>query len=159
MSGRKKGQLQDLLDSVEPPVIDAQTVTPPPAEGSRPRPLPEAAAPPRLLPPAGRDEGTLVGQGVTLEGTLRFRSRARIDGVFHGKIAAGARLEVGADADVEATVAVDTLLIQGRISGDVDARESVEIEAGGRMKGDIRTPAFQVHRGAFFNGHCEMGEG
>ncbi len=148
MFGRKKSKSAPVdieIDSPDP--VQEQRVALPPADA------------PRRALPAARTGNTTIGPGVDLEGTLRFKGVARVDGTFKGKVEAGERLEVGPQGEVAAQMDLETLLIEGTVSGNVDASGSVEILAGGRMKGDIRTPAFQVHRGALFTGHCDMGEG
>lgn len=158
MFGRKKAYA-DLAqqDDEEVVLVEAK-----PAASSEPTAAKELPAPPpaglRKLPAPREEQVTLLGQGVTLEGKLRFQGRARIEGVFRGTIEQGDQLEVGPQALVEADISVGSLLIQGSVTGNVSARQAVEIQAGGKMRGNIKTPAFQVHRGALFTGHCEMGE-
>ncbi len=159
MFGRKKSRF-DLAEGDEDLLVTEATDLPAPAAAA----TPALAEPPRqrALPPAASaptSSDTTVGRGVKLEGTLRFKGRARIDGELHGKVSAGDHLEVGQDGFVGAQLAVRTVTILGKVDGNVVAGDSVEIQAGGRMQGDIRTPAFHVHRGAIFNGHCQMGEG
>ncbi len=149
MFGRKKSLFEEPAPD---PTADATQ-----DERDEPRPaLPTASGPEEQ----GRDLpwGTMVGPGVTMEGKLRFSGLARIDGRFQGKIDAGGRLVVGTSGEVQADVLVDTLVLEGKIVGNVVASDGVEILSGGQMRGDIKTTAIQVHRGALFNGHCEMGE-
>ena len=126
----------------------------PPAESDRPRA--NGGPPP---PPAKALGGasTRIGQSVTLEGTLKFRGVARVDGIVRGRIESDGRLFVGDDAEVAAEVHVGNLILHGAIEGDVTAREAVEIHEDGELRGDLRTPALTVHTGALFFGHCDMG--
>ncbi|MBM4320135.1 MAG: polymer-forming cytoskeletal protein, partial [Deltaproteobacteria bacterium] len=155
MFGRKKNY-QDLDQDDDVLMIEARAAAS--AEPAPGRHLAESAAQGvrRLQPPLAQEERvTIIGEGVTMEGKLRFKGRARIEGVFQGTVERGDQLEVGPQAVLEADVFVGSLLIQGCVTGNVVAQEGVEIQAGGKMKGNIKTPAFQVHRGALFTGHCE----
>lgn len=150
MFGRKKNK---------PARFDLEVEALEASEESRVPALAPSAEPPRRALPPASSGSTTIGPGVEFEGTLRFTGVARVDGLFKGKVESGERLEVGPKGEVAAQVSVETLRIEGAVSGNIDASGNVEILAGGRMRGDIRTPAFQVHRGALFTGHCDMGEG
>ena len=62
--------------------------------------------------------------------------------------------------DERATVAGDirarTVIIYGAVVGNLDAARDVVLHASGRLHGDVKTPAFELARGAFFNGRTEM---
>ena len=161
MFGWKKARLQDILAEEDHPEGASGSIHELGVEGAdAASPISLAAEPRPALPsPSDREELTVVGRQVVMEGRLGFSGRACIEGVFRGKVDRGHHLEVGTGGLLEADVAVGTLVIRGQISGNVVAEDGVEIEVGGRMRGDIRTPALQVHRGAFFNGRCDMGDG
>ena len=136
----------DEADSAEP------VITAPDAD------IGGAAPEPRTAKKAdGAFPDTHVGEEVVLEGTLRFKGGARVDGIVKGRIVSEDRLEVGPEAELEAQVDVGVLVLQGAITGNVHARVSAEIHDEGELRGDLRTPALQVHRGAMFFGHCDMG--
>lgn len=100
---------------------------------------------------------TRVGQGVSLEGTLRFTGDAAIEGEVRGRIEAAGTLEVARGASVAADVAVGRLVLFGVARGNVTATGSVEIHPSGQLRGDLSTPALTVHPGALFQGRCDMG--
>jgi len=100
---------------------------------------------------------TRIGESVTLEGTLKFKGEARVDGIVRGRIESAGRLFVGHAAEVAAQVHVGNLVLHGAIEGDVTARGAVEIHEDGELRGDLMTPALTVHPGALFFGHCDMG--
>ncbi len=97
-----------------------------------------------------------IGKGMTVEGKLTFDSAVRIDGVFKGEIEAKGMLVVGNDAFIEATVKVDTLIVTGEISGVVEAAKRVEIQAPGKIIGEVRTPNLIIGDGAVIDGSCVM---
>ena len=106
----------------------------------------------------GAKAPTRVGQGVTLEGRLRFSGNAHIEGEVRGRIESEGSLEVGQEAAVSADVHVGHLVIHGVTQGNVVAAGSVEIHSSGELRGDLTTPALTVHRGALFHGRCDMGK-
>ncbi len=107
---------------------------------------------------AGNEIHALLGAGTRYEGKLLFDGRVRIDGRFTGEIASDGVLIIGEGAEIEASIAVGTLIVRGgRVVGDVQASELVEIHAPGRIDGDIRTPELFMEKGVVFEGHCSMG--
>ncbi|TMA35432.1 MAG: polymer-forming cytoskeletal protein, partial [Deltaproteobacteria bacterium] len=65
-------------------------------------------------------------------------------------------LTIGEGAVVKATIAGATIVIEGRVTGDVTAHHRVELRASSRVQGNITAPSLIVHEGAFFEGQCSM---
>ena len=99
---------------------------------------------------------TLLGQGSEFAGKLTFDGAVRIDGRFSGEIFSDGTLVVGADAEIEADIAVRTVLIQGQVSGDIQAEEAIEIHAPARVKGRLTCPQLSIEKGVIFDGSCVM---
>jgi cytoskeletal protein CcmA (bactofilin family) len=57
---------------------------------------------------------------------------------------------------VAASVVAKTVMVVGRISGNVSATERVEIQASGVVEGDISAPRLLVQEGAVVNGSIAM---
>lgn len=101
----------------------------------------------------------LLGRGTEFNGKLTFEGKVRIDGKFSGEIFTDDVLIVGEGADVRAEIEVSTLIIKGGVvTGNVRAREMVEIHAPGRLIGNIVSPALFIDKGVIFEGNCKMSE-
>ncbi len=98
----------------------------------------------------------LLGRGSEFEGKLTFEGIVRIDGKFSGEIFSDGTLIIGEGARVKAEIAVDTLVLQGEMVGNVRAKSTVELHAPGRLRGNIQTVALVVQKGASFDGNCVM---
>ena len=99
-----------------------------------------------------------LGEGVELSGDFYFSKGVRIGGVVKGKIRADSTLEIGPTGKVDAEVEVRKISIQGEFHGTIHASERVEIHKEGRVMGEISSPCLIIESGAFFEGHCNMGE-
>jgi len=99
-----------------------------------------------------------LGEGVELSGDFYFSKGVRIGGVVKGKIRADSTLEIGPTGRVEAEVEVRRISIQGEFHGTIHASERVEIHKEGKVMGEISSPCLIIESGAFFEGHCNMGE-
>jgi len=58
---------------------------------------------------------------------------------------------------VTAQISGNTVVIRGKVTGDINARKRVEIRAPGTLFGNIVTPSLVIHEGVIFEGHCSMG--
>ncbi len=105
--------------------------------------------------PAG-EITTLLGRGAQFEGKLTFEGTVRIDGRFKGEVFSEDVLVIGDGAQVEATIDVGEVIIQGTVVGNITAKRAIEIHAPGRVKGDLHTPTLQIDKGVIFEGRSFM---
>lgn len=99
----------------------------------------------------------LLGKGTDFQGKLTFEGKVRIDGKFSGEIFTDDILIIGEGAEVKAEVDVNTLIIKGgTVTGNVKARQLVEIHSPGRLIGNITTPSLFIDKGVVFEGSCKM---
>jgi len=57
---------------------------------------------------------------------------------------------------VEADIETQTITISGQVTGNVAAKQKVEIRADGKMVGDIKAPRITIADGATFKGNVDM---
>jgi len=101
----------------------------------------------------------LLGAAARYEGKLFFDGRARIDGEFIGEVYSEGLLIVGDQATVKGGIAVRALIVRGgKVEGNIQATELVELHAPAHVRGDIRTPLLFIAKGVQFDGSCVMGE-
>ncbi len=98
----------------------------------------------------------LLGRGSEFEGKLTFEGTVRIDGKFSGEIFSEDTLIIGEGARVKAEIAVATVIIYGDVVGNIRSKNSVELHAPARLKGNILAPALVVEQGVIFDGNCQM---
>ncbi len=119
---------------------------------------PASSAPASNPEPTGtRDFQASLGQGSRVEGRLFFEGSVRIDGQIDGEINAQDTVIIGESAVVTAQVQANTVILQGRVTGDITARKRVELRVPAKLIGNISTPTLVVNEGVTFEGHCTMG--
>src|SRR5215472_2863554 len=96
-----------------------------------------------------------VGKGTKVSGKLNFRGTARIDGEAEGEIT-GEQIVIASGAIVSARISATRVSIAGVFSGEVTARERVELLATARAQCTISTPSLVLNEGATFDGDCRM---
>ena len=109
------------------------------------------------LPSADNQLAGVIEMGSEFEGTLSFEGAFRIGGIFRGKVFTDDVLIVGEGAKVEADVEVGTLVISGEFTGNVVAKNRVEIHSPAVFRGNIQTPSLMVADGVVFEGVSQMG--
>ena len=116
--------------------------------------------PPTRPAPQPTDETTVqanLGKGSRVVGKLTFEGSVKIEGCVEGEIQAQQAVIVGESAVIDAQINADTVVVKGKVTGDIIARKQVELRAPGKLVGNISTPSLVIHEGVFFEGHCSMG--
>jgi len=115
--------------------------------------------PVRVPEPVAADEAVQahLGKGSRVEGKLVFEGSVRLDGIINGEIEAQESVIIGEAAVINAQIVANTVVLKGKVVGDIVARKRVELRAPGKLTGNITTPSLVIHEGVFFEGHCAMG--
>ncbi len=100
--------------------------------------------------------GTIIGQGITIEGELTSDEEVIIAGTVRGKLSADGPVTVDAGAVVEADIGASTLSIGGSVTGNVNASERVDLLGGARLVGDVKAARLTIADGASFKGNVDM---
>jgi cytoskeletal protein CcmA (bactofilin family) len=102
------------------------------------------------------DARAYLDKGSKISGKLFFEGPVRIDGQVDGEISANDSVVIGEGAIVTAQLKAASLVIAGKISGDILASKRIEIRPTAKVFGNLTTPVLVVHDGALFEGHCTM---
>jgi len=106
--------------------------------------------------PPVEEETATIHEGCEIEGKLVLENSLRIQGEFRGRIETGKTVTIEERATVVGDIQARTVIIHGAVVGNLDASREVILHAKGRLHGNVKTPAFELSRGAFFNGQTEM---
>ncbi len=107
-------------------------------------------------PAASSDLNALLGRGSEFEGKLTFEGTVRIDGKFTGTIVSGDVLVVGEGAKISAEISCGTIIVHGEVSGNIRAKNAVELHHPAKMRGNIESPSLMVEKGVIFEGQSKM---
>ncbi|MDR2338326.1 MAG: polymer-forming cytoskeletal protein [Deltaproteobacteria bacterium] len=100
---------------------------------------------------------TAIGYGTIIEGKFKFDSPVRIDGELSGEIVSDSILIVGETAVLKAQIKVGSLIVYGKIIGDIFVDELVNIKSDGLVEGNITTKRIAIDDGGYFKGTIAMG--
>ena len=98
----------------------------------------------------------ILNSDVEITGTLKFSNELTFDGKLDGDIASEGILNLGDKAVIKGNLNVNSVVLRGKINGNVMAKERIEIKAGTELFGDIRSAKLAVEEGVTFEGKTEV---
>ncbi|MCK5798381.1 MAG: polymer-forming cytoskeletal protein [Deltaproteobacteria bacterium] len=99
---------------------------------------------------------TIIGSSIVINGEIAGDDDLLILGTVKGRITLKDALIVERSGIVEADIESTAVAIGGQVTGNILATERVELQAEGRMVGDIRSPRILIADGASFKGNIDM---
>jgi cytoskeletal protein CcmA (bactofilin family) len=99
---------------------------------------------------------TIIGASIIVDGEISGEEPLTILGTVKGKIAVAMNLNVENGATVEANIEAQALTVSGRLTGNVLARERVELRSDAKVIGDVKAPRIVIADGASFKGNVDM---
>jgi len=108
--------------------------------------------------PASTGNGTtLISSGTTLKGDVKSQGDLRIDGTIIGNVSSSAKIIIGASGVVEGDIIGNQADIVGKVTGNVRAKELLQLRGESVVTGNLYAGKLQVEPSATFNGQCHMG--
>ena len=101
---------------------------------------------------------TLVGEGTTVRGDLRFSDGLRVDGEVFGDLEAASErslLVVSENARVHGKVKAGHVIINGEVRGPVVSDDLLELQPKARIVGNVRYELLEMHQGALIDGELK----
>ncbi len=129
------------------------------ARASAPTPRPSSNSARRQQPNEEGSKVANIGKAISIRGDLTGNEDMVIEGQVEGKVdLPNNQLTIGADGKVKAEIHAKGIVIIGHVVGNVIGLERVEIQATGRVEGDVTAPKLVVAEGAQLNGAIQMGQ-
>jgi cytoskeletal protein CcmA (bactofilin family) len=105
------------------------------------------------VPQTARGETTLIGTSIVIKGELSCGEDLYIDGQVEGTIdPKGNRLTIGPHGRVKANVIACAVVVQGKLEGNIQASDRVDLKQSAVVTGDIATQRISIDEGAYFKG-------
>jgi len=98
----------------------------------------------------------ILNSDVELKGTLKFAGELTFDGKLDGDITSEGALNLGDNAVIKGNLNITSVVLRGKINGNVTAKEKIEIKAKTELFGDIRSPKLVIEEGVTFVGKSEV---
>jgi len=98
----------------------------------------------------------VLNSDVELKGTLKFSGELTFDGKLEGDITSDGTLNLGDNAVVKGNINAATIVMRGKVNGNVIAKEKLDIKSKTELFGDIRAPRLAIEEGVTFVGKTEV---
>ena len=98
---------------------------------------------------------TIIGNDSTVTGEMNIKGTLRVDGIVEGDVFADWVI-VGETGRVRGNVKSRGMVVGGRVEGNIDASEIVELKGKGEVTGEICTVKLAMSEGAVFDGRSTM---
>jgi len=102
-------------------------------------------------------EQATIGKSLVVKGEVSGSESLYIDGKVEGAInLPGNRVTVGRNGQVAATIMAREIVVLGKVRGNCQASDRVDIRSEGSLTGDVIAARISIEDGAFFKGGIDI---
>ena len=98
----------------------------------------------------------VLNSDVELKGTLKFSGELTFDGKLDGDINSDGTLNLGDNAVIKGTIDVGSVIVRGKIAGNIIAKDKIELKARTELFGDVKSAKLVIEEGVTFVGKTEV---
>ena len=99
---------------------------------------------------------TVIGSSIVIDGEISGDEDLVVQGTVKGKISLKESLYVESSGVVEADIETQNVEVSGKVTGNINASDKVELKTDCRVIGDITAPRILIADGASFKGNVDM---
>jgi cytoskeletal protein CcmA (bactofilin family) len=105
-------------------------------------------------------EQATIGRTLIIKGEISGAEALYIDGRIEGKISMpDNRVTIGRNGSVQANITAREVVVMGKVSGNIDCTDRVDIRSEGSVTGDVSTVRISVEDGAVLKGGIQVRSG
>src|SRR5215467_8539372 len=102
------------------------------------------------------DQAT-IGRSVVIKGEISGSEALYIDGRIEGKIIMPeSRVTIGRNGKVDASISAREVVVMGKVTGNIECSDRVDIRSEGSVTGDVSTVRISVEDGAILKGGIQV---
>ncbi|MDB6019125.1 MAG: Polymer-forming cytoskeletal [Pedosphaera sp.] len=98
----------------------------------------------------------VLNSDVEIKGTLKFSGELTFDGKLEGEVQTDGILNLGDSAVINGNINAQSVVVRGKITGNISAKEKIEIKAKTELFGDIRASKLVIEEGVTFVGRTDV---
>lgn len=114
-------------------------------------------APAQARPAAASSTRNVLSTDVEIKGIVKFSNDLVVDGKIDGEIHSDGSLTVGENARIKAEIKTATVVVYGKVHGNLTASDRVELKSSAEVIGDIKAKTLSIEAGAIFIGKSTVG--
>ena len=97
-----------------------------------------------------------LGSDVEIKGNIKFTGELTFDGKLDGEIQTEGTLNLGDSAVINGNITAQSVIVRGKVNGNISAREKIDIKNKAELFGDIRATKLAIEEGVTFVGKTEV---
>ena len=97
-----------------------------------------------------------LASDVEIKGNLKFSGELTFEGKLDGEIQTDGTLQLGDSAVINGNINAQTVVVRGKVNGNISAKEKIDIKSKAEIFGDIRASKLAVEEGVTFVGKTEV---
>jgi len=98
----------------------------------------------------------ILTSDVEIKGNIKFSGELTFEGKLDGDVQTDGVLNLGDSAVVNGNINAQSVVVRGKINGNITAKEKIEIKSKTELFGDIRATKLTVEEGVTFVGKTEV---
>ena len=104
-----------------------------------------------------RPDVTHIGKSIVIKGDVSGSGNVFLDGELEGSVELpDSSLTVGSDGRIRANLLARSIVVQGRVDGNLYGLERAELKKSATVVGDIYSPRIAIEDGAFLEGSVQV---
>ena len=104
-----------------------------------------------------RTDVTRIGKSIVIKGDVSGSGDVYLDGDLEGSVELlDGSLTVGSGGCIRANLQARSIVVQGRVDGNLYGLERAELKKSATVVGDIYTPRIAIEDGAFLEGNVRV---
>ena len=98
-----------------------------------------------------------LGEDLFVEGSIHTKKKMVISGTVNGSVSGDQEIVVAVTGNVNGKLEANTVLVAGKIAGDLLAHKRLEVIASAFIKGEVQVPSGQllIRQGAQLEAGCK----
>ena len=97
-----------------------------------------------------------LNSDVEIKGNLKFAGELTFEGQLEGEINSDGTLHLGDSAVVNGNVNVGSVIVRGKVNGNIVAKDKIDIKTKAELFGDVRAAKLLIEEGVTFVGKTEV---
>ncbi len=118
--------------------------------------MPEKMTTPDQVHTPAANSKNILNLDVEIKGNIKFSGELTFDGRLEGDVQTDGVLNLGENAHVTGNINAQSILARGKINGNVNAKDRIELKARSELFGDIRAAKLVMEEGVTFVGKIEV---
>jgi cytoskeletal protein CcmA (bactofilin family) len=99
----------------------------------------------------------VLSTDVEVKGSLKFTNDLIVECIVEGEIISQGNLIIGENARISAEIQTGTVVVHGKVNGNITAIDRVDVKSGAEIIGDIKASVLTMEPGAIFVGRSTVG--